>query len=54
MIGWYLAVATTAAVFVLLAILGALVRIEVALRDVARATRETPVFTRPSSFRRES
>ena len=38
----------------LFAIFGALTNILMALHHLARVTRETPILTRPSSFRRES
>ena len=52
MIFLYICAAPT--VLLLFAIFGVLTNILVAIHNLTRATRETPILTRPSSFRRES
>ena len=47
----YFAVCATLIVLLLVAIFGALTNILAALYDLTRATRETPILTRPSSYR---
>ena len=49
----YLAVCVTLMVLLLFAIFGVLTNILAALHDLTRVTRETPILTRSSSYRRE-
>ena len=50
----FIVVCSLLIVFLLLCICSVLANILVAIYDLTRVTRETPILTRPSSFRRES
>lgn len=47
----YYAVCATLAVVLLFAIFGVLTNILMAVHNLTRVTRETPILTRPSSYR---